>query len=401
MAIEWTNEPAPIARSKHSANHAGRCRLRSASIAAILAISTILLFGQPALVLRDFADKVRDADVAVIYFAGYGMEIDGTNYLIPVDAVLERDMDALDEAVSLNRVLTVIEPAKQLRLVILDACRDNPFNKTMKRAIASRAIGRGLAKVEPVTANTLIAFAAKAGSTESEGDGRNSPFTSSLVKHLTKPGLDLRKAFGFVRDDVMEATNHRQQPYVYGSLGGDEVAPVPIANPTVATPPADRNSATRRHYELAERIGTKPAWDAFIAKYPAGFFAELAKVQRDKAAGAEARAAAAEKAKAAQQTRPGEAERTKAVARADVAQVASLTPLKEPTNAAPKPAQTASADIPPAQRDLPAGSSKPVAKQTPSGPATRRPFGKLFSRWQTKELRTDRFWNHLGRKLHP
>src|SRR6202035_5260248 len=120
--------------------------------------------------LRDFSDTVRDADFAIIYFAGHGIEINGNNYLIPTDAVLERDIDAFDEAIPLERVLTVIEPAKQLRLVILDACRDNPFNKTMRRSIGSRAVGRGLAKVEPENPNTLIAFAAKAGSTASDGD---------------------------------------------------------------------------------------------------------------------------------------------------------------------------------------------------------------------------------------
>jgi uncharacterized caspase-like protein len=96
--------------------------------------------------LRDFSDHVRDADIAIVYFAGHGIEIDGTNYLIPVDAVLECDIDAFDEAIPLDRLLTVIEPAKQLRLVILDACRDSPFNKTMKRTIGSRAIGRGLVR---------------------------------------------------------------------------------------------------------------------------------------------------------------------------------------------------------------------------------------------------------------
>src|SRR6266480_729368 len=115
--------------------------------------------------LRDFADRARDADIAVVYYAGHGMEVDGTNYLIPVDAKLERDTDVYDEAFSLDRVLLAIEPAKQLRLVILDACRDNPFAKTMKRTVASRAIGQGLAKVEPTSPNMLIAYSAKAGST--------------------------------------------------------------------------------------------------------------------------------------------------------------------------------------------------------------------------------------------
>src|SRR5258708_32608043 len=97
--------------------------------------------------LRDFADRARDADIAVVYYAGHGMEVDGTNYLIPVDAKLERDTDVDDEAFSLDRVLLAIEPAKRLRLVILDACRDNPFSQSMKRTLASRAIGQGLATI--------------------------------------------------------------------------------------------------------------------------------------------------------------------------------------------------------------------------------------------------------------
>src|SRR5712672_4032971 len=90
--------------------------------------------------LREFGNKTRDADVAVIYYAGHGIELDGTNYLIPVDAALETDTDVYDETFALDRVLVAVEPAKQLRLVILDACRDNPFAKTMKRTIGSRAI---------------------------------------------------------------------------------------------------------------------------------------------------------------------------------------------------------------------------------------------------------------------
>src|SRR3982074_2079266 len=166
--------------------------------------------------LRDFADRARDADIAVVYYAGHGMEVDGTNYLIPVDAKLERDTDVYDEAFSLERVLLAVEPAKQLRLVILDACRDNPFAKNMKKTLASRAIGRGLAKVEPTSPNTLIAYSAKAGSTALDGDTTNSPFTLALAKHLTTPGLDVRRAFGFVRDDVLKNTGNRQEPFVYG-----------------------------------------------------------------------------------------------------------------------------------------------------------------------------------------
>jgi uncharacterized caspase-like protein len=250
--------------------------------------------------LRDFSDKARDADVAVVYYAGHGIEVEGTNYLIPVDAVLERDIDIYDEAFALDRVLVTIEPAKQLRLVILDACRDNPFAKTMKRTIGSRAIGRGLAKVEPASPNTLIAFASKAGSTASDGDTKNSPFTAALIKYIAKPGLDLRKAFGFVRDDVLKNTSNKQEPYVYGSLGGDDVPLVPavIVTPS-ATSTIDPNAAVRRDYELALQIGTQAVWDSFISQYPTGLYADLARAQRSKLLAEQERLQATEKAKAA------------------------------------------------------------------------------------------------------
>lgn len=253
--------------------------------------------------LREFGNKVRDADVAVIYYAGHGIELEGSNYLIPVDAKLEIDTDVLDEAFPLERFIVAADPAKHLRLVILDACRDNPFNKTMKRTIGSRAVNRGLAKVEPANPNTLIAFAAKAGSTASDGEGKNSPFATALVKHLVKPGLDLRKAFGFVRDDVLKVTNNKQEPFVYGSLGGNDVSLVPavVTTPAASAQQTDPNSALRRDYELAERVGTREAWDYFIATYPESFYAKLAHAQRNKLAAEEARLAATEKAKTAQE----------------------------------------------------------------------------------------------------
>ena len=179
--------------------------------------------------LRDFSDKIREADIAVVFYAGHGIEVNGANYLIPVDAALERDIDVEDETVPLDRVSQVLEPAKRLRLVILDACRDNPFVRSMQRTVGTRSIGRGLAKVEVVTTDTLIAFAAKAGSTAEDGKGGNSPYTSALVRHLATPGLDVRLAFGRVRDEVLKSTNSRQEPFVYGSLGGAEIALVPAA----------------------------------------------------------------------------------------------------------------------------------------------------------------------------
>jgi uncharacterized caspase-like protein len=241
--------------------------------------------------VREFAVTAADADLAVVYYAGHGIEVDGSNYLIPADAKLMSDFDVEDETVSLDRILQALNPAKRLRLVILDACRDNPFSKTMKRSIGTRSIGRGLAKIEPATTDTLIAFAAKAGAVANDGDGNHSPFSTALMKYIAAPGLDLRIAFGKVRDDVLKSTGNRQEPFVYGSLGGDTVSlvPAPPAPVAVAAPPApvDPNAEARRDYEFAAQIATKEAWTSFLKAHPDGLYANLARAAFDKLDAAE------------------------------------------------------------------------------------------------------------------
>jgi hypothetical protein len=132
----------------------------------------------------------------------------------------------------------------------------------MKRTVASRSIGRGLAKVEPTVADTLVGFATEAGLLAADGDAANSPFTSALINHLGTPGLDLRLAFGRVRDDVIRNTDGKQRPFVYGSLGGSTVAiveaaadPAPVP-PTARTSPTDSCWAAETHWKSAEAIGT-------------------------------------------------------------------------------------------------------------------------------------------------
>ena len=269
--------------------------------------------------IRDFTDKTQDADIAVVYYAGHGIEVDGTNYMIPIDAELARDIDVEDETVSLDRIVKVLEPVKRLRLVILDACRDNPFSKTMKRTIGTRSIGRGLAKVEVQSSDTLIAFAAKAGFTASDGDGQNSPFASALVNNLGIPGLDLRLAFGRVRDDVLKATGNRQEPFVYGSLGGSTVSLVPpkaVPEPVHAVNP---QADMRRDFELAGQIGTKEAWDQFLAVYSNGLYAGLARAARAKLEAEEAKSEADAKATATKTDAAAKAAVAKAQTDADAA----------------------------------------------------------------------------------
>jgi uncharacterized caspase-like protein len=232
--------------------------------------------------IRKFEEAASDADIAVIYYAGHGIEIGGVNYLIPVDAKLASDLDAPDETIPLDRLVEAAGSARQLRLVILDACRDNPFVVNMKRQrlAGNRSISAGLSELEPTATGTLIAYAAKAGSTASDGAGEHSPFTTALLANLTTAGLDIRLAFGRVRDQVMKITNDRQEPFVYGSLGGATVSLLPAPVNTASSVTTTQGSAeTRRDYEFFERVGTKAAWNAFLTLHGTGPYADLARAQ--------------------------------------------------------------------------------------------------------------------------
>ena len=171
--------------------------------------------------LRSFSREAEKADWAMVYYAGHGIEIGGVNYLVPVDARLEADRDAPLETITLEQVLVSLESARKIKLVVLDACRDNPFASQMRRTVATRSIGRGLGRIEPEGA-TLVVYAAKHGQTALDGDGDNSPFASALTRRLATPDVEINKVFRLIRDDVMDATGGRQEPFTYGSLPGRE-----------------------------------------------------------------------------------------------------------------------------------------------------------------------------------
>lgn len=201
--------------------------------------------------LKRFGSVAQDAEIAVIYFAGHGMEIRGENWLVPVDAELRADIDAEAEAVNLNSLTLQVGRASRLGLVILDACRNNPFVK-MRRTEASRAVERGLARVEPPN-NILVAFAARDGTTANDGEGRNSPFTSALLANLEKPGLEVSLLFRKVRDDVMVKTKREQQPFVYGSLSRDLIY--------LKSPPANTRPKNTSNNSSPEPLSPEPVSD--------------------------------------------------------------------------------------------------------------------------------------------
>jgi uncharacterized caspase-like protein len=173
--------------------------------------------------IKEFGDKTADAGWAVVYYAGHGTEVNGVSYLVPTDAKLLRDTHVADEALPLDRVLAKVEHAKRLRLVILDACRNNPFVARMIRTAGStRSVGRGLALVEP-EGGVLVAYSAKHGTLADDGDGANSPFAKALAAYLEEPGLEINLLFRKVRDRVMKDTGGAQEPFTYGSLGVEEL----------------------------------------------------------------------------------------------------------------------------------------------------------------------------------
>jgi hypothetical protein len=244
--------------------------------------------------IRLFEEAASNADVAVVYYAGHGIQINGTNYLVPVDAKLKSDRDADDEAVTADRFLMAIDEAKVFRMVILDACRDNPFARTMRkeRTAALRGISAGLGVLKPSNnSNMMIAYAAEAGQSAEDGDGDHSPFARALMDDLFGAGRDIRLAFGQVRDDVKKATDGRQVPYMYGSLGAEIVALVPA--PAVVAAPVQPAGALNGAVELAdykrieELSSSLPverkirAWQVYLKQYPNGFYSDLAQLQLD------------------------------------------------------------------------------------------------------------------------
>lgn len=235
--------------------------------------------------LQQFEVAAESADWAVVYFAGHGLELDGRNFLIPADASLRTDRTVRDEAIELDRVLLAAEGAHKLRVFILDACRDNPFLTRMKRTNSSRSLGRGLAAIEPET-GTFVAYAAKHGQVAFDGAQDNSPLVTALVKRLQEPGLEINKLFRLVRDDVLLATDNRQEPFVYASLPGqdfffNEPAALPQAQ---AGPLSDRSgiAGERDDFQKAMVANTSSGWDDFLRAYPGGTFDALARRERDR-----------------------------------------------------------------------------------------------------------------------
>ncbi len=219
-----------------------------------------------------FSDQAATADVAMIYYAGHGIESAGENYLIPVDARLERERDLEIEAVKLSTLMNLTKGAKRLRVVVLDACRTPP--SSLRRDTASRSMSRGLARIEPGS-DSLVVYSAKAGTTAADGSGANSPFATAMARRIVQPGREISLLFRQVRDDVLAATDNEQEPITYGSLSGQEFYFVRgAATPVVVDMEGEAWGLCR---DGAGRGGCT----AYLSAYPQGKYAALARTRLD------------------------------------------------------------------------------------------------------------------------
>ena len=234
--------------------------------------------------LAKFAAAAVGADQALVYYSGHGVEVGGVNYLLPVEARIASETTVPLEAVSLPTVMGIAARARRLGLVVLDACRDNPLANDMERAGGTRGITRGLASVEPVGGNLLVAYATKDGRVAADGTGHNSPYTTAILEALKVPGLEVRLFWGRVHDRVLAATRRAQEPFTYGALGAEALylsPPVPTAsrNPSLPPPPMyDSRAAELVMWQSAQGLGTVEAYREYLGKYPDGQFSGLAKL---------------------------------------------------------------------------------------------------------------------------
>ena len=236
--------------------------------------------------IREFSRAAAGADVALFFYAGHGLQVNGSNYLAPIDATIGDETDLEFEAIQLSAILGVMEREERINLVFLDACRDNPMTRSLSRSMGTRStsIGKGLAPIE-TGSGTLIGFATQPGNVALDGEGTfNSPFTTALLKHINTPNLDVAQLMRRVRKDVKAVTNGRQIPWTNESLTED------FAFLTTSTDTANDNrqitvtpvvpgtaSEASRAWEFIKNSKDAELLEAFIDSFGGTFYASLAK----------------------------------------------------------------------------------------------------------------------------
>ncbi len=226
--------------------------------------------------------KLSEADAGLFFYAGHGLQVNGHNYLMPVDAEIESEQDLLFAAIEVAKVLRLIERVSPIKLVVLDACRDNPIARTLAARMGTRSIlvGRGLSRMDDAPKGTLIVYSTAPGEVAEDGAGANSSFTAALVKHLPTPGLSVHQVLIQVRRSVMDATRNQQVPWEHSSLTSDfyfvkslplKVDPVPKSAPTV--------ESELLFWQTIKDSANPADFQAYLKQFPNGTFADLARIR--------------------------------------------------------------------------------------------------------------------------
>ncbi len=245
-----------------------------------------------ARVIDDFARALEGADVGLFFYAGHGLQINEKNYLVSTGAKLESAFLVPSETIELDAIIRLMESKTGTNLIFLDACRNNPLTENLKRNLAAvnRAItvGRGLARIEPTGRDTLVAFSSAPGQEAADGRGRNSPFTASLLRHMTKPGLEVSVMLKEVTADVRNETNNVQRPQQLSDMSKTfyfvkaEPATLTAPTPAAAVPPfapADpADPIDVAFWQSAAAANECESIRAYLRRFPNGKFVDLARI---------------------------------------------------------------------------------------------------------------------------
>jgi uncharacterized caspase-like protein len=251
--------------------------------------------------IDQFTEAAYDADIAVVFYAGHGLQVDGRNYLIPIDAELEKAAQLQTRTIPVESVLAALPPDPAVGVIILDACRDNPLARTLARALPvsrSTSVGAGLAAVQANGQSSnagglLIAYATDPGAVAYDGKDIHSPYTAALAHNLATPGLEIQSALTRVRAEVAEATGGAQRPWHNASLarevfiGGEPPAAAPSTPAPVATatqPAAPENAdwtVEQKLWDEASKRNTIAHYELYLSQYPEGHFAGVARLNLD------------------------------------------------------------------------------------------------------------------------
>ena len=231
-----------------------------------------------------FSRAARDADVALFYYSGHAMQFNGVNYLVPVDARLDDEAD-LKRLTRVDDIMNDLQQARNLRILVLDSCRDNPLAETLKRSMAKTRgvqVRQGLSKID-APLGTIVSFSTQAGQTADDGNGRNSPYTTAFLKRIEEPH-EIGDIFRQIGSDVYETSGKAQLPELSLSIIGKFYLNGPVTiniAPSPQAAPVDRCLASEAHWKGADSIATLAAYEDHLSRFPACAFANLAKARID------------------------------------------------------------------------------------------------------------------------